>query len=91
MSGWTVMAAPLEVMLRFGTPVVAALVVVWLWRSSQRRAVAVPDDDIVCEYLTVLDAGWPPHAPATFAEVAVRLGIPVPRVRATIARDGSRA
>ena len=92
MSGWTVMTAPLGVLVQWGSPVVAFLAARALWRYSRTdAAVAVPDDDIVGTYLTVVDAGWPPRAPATFAEVAVRLGVPVPRVRSTITPDNSVA
>jgi hypothetical protein len=92
MSGWAVMAAPLAVLVQWGSPVVAFLAVRALWRYSRPDAdEVVPDDDIVGTYLTVVDAGWPPRAPATFAEVAVRLGVPVPRVRSTITRDNSVA
>jgi hypothetical protein len=91
MDGWLVMVAPLELLVRFGAPLGAVVGLRWLWCHARSagfgRAGRVPDDEVVAEYLSVLDAGWPADAPGTYAEVAVRLGTNIPHVRAVIGRD----
>lgn len=91
MDGWLVMAAPLEVLARIAAPLGALVSARWLWRRARASAFgagsAVPDDDVVATYLSVLDAGWPAHAAGTYAEVAVRLATNIPHVRSVVGRD----
>lgn len=90
MAGWVVMAAPLEVLGRVLVPVGCLVGLRWLWLQARdgfgsRR---VADQEIVATYLMVVDLGWPAQARGTVAEVAVRLGTTVPRVRAVLERGG---
>lgn len=92
MTGWAVMAAPLELLVRVLAPLSGAMGLRWLWqqaRGGSGRDGGVADEEIVGTYLLVVGLGWPAGARGTIAEVAVRLGTTVPRVRAALERDGA--